>query len=102
MDFDLHIGIDYSGAQTPASRLSALQAYATTDGLPESVKLPASTTTRRRNWTRKEIADWLVDTARSGKRYIAGIDHAFSFPKRHFDRYGLTSWLEFLDDFCRH
>ena len=32
MDFDLHIGIDYSGAQTPESCLKALQVYADISG----------------------------------------------------------------------
>jgi len=32
MTFDLFIGIDYSGAQTPDSRLKALQVYAARPG----------------------------------------------------------------------
>ena len=31
MDFELHIGVDYSGRQTPRSRTAALQVYAATD-----------------------------------------------------------------------
>ena len=40
--FQLHIGIDYSGAQTPTSRLAGLQVYAATTGLPERVTTPAA------------------------------------------------------------
>ena len=34
---------------------------------------------------------------------LVGIDHAFSFPLRYFDKYGLErNWPSFLDDFQRH
>lgn len=65
MTFDLHIGIDYSGAQTPTSRLAGLQVYATT-GLPERITTPAAPQSKSWNWTRREIADWLVEQVRSG------------------------------------
>ncbi len=97
--FDLHIGIDYSGAKTPTSRLPGLQVYAANCGFPERIT-PAAP--RSRNWTRKEIAIWLIEQARSGRRFIAGIDHGFSFPIRHFERYKLTSWPDFLNDFCQY
>ena len=38
----------------------------------------------------------------SGVRMIAGIDHGFSFPVAYFQRNGLKTWDEFLDDFCEH
>jgi hypothetical protein len=31
-------------------------------------------------------------------RFLAGIDHGFSFPLSYFERYGLNSWPEFLED----
>lgn len=102
MNFSLHIGIDYSGAQTPTSRLAGLQVYAATTGLPERVTTPAAPALRRWNWTRQEIAEWLIEQARSGQRFIAGIDHGFSFPLSYFERYGITSWPEFLEDFRQH
>ena len=102
MIFDLHIGIDYSGAQTPTSRLPGLQVYAGEHGLPQRISTPAVPESKNWNWTRPEIAAWLVDQARSGRRFIAGIDHAFSFPIDYFHRYGLTSWQQFLEDFVRH
>ncbi|CAN5910395.1 hypothetical protein BH23PLA1_BH23PLA1_31040 [soil metagenome] len=103
MDFQTHIGIDYSGAEAPISRLAPLQVYAVTEGRePEPVRTPAAPEGQRWNWSRKEIADWLIGLARSGQRFIAGIDHAFSFPNSYFDRYKLKDWAQFLDDFRRH
>ncbi len=40
--------------------------------------------------------------AMDGIRFIAGIDHAFSFPLSYFERYDLTGWDEFLTDFVEH
>ena len=42
MTFDLHIGIDYSGRETPTSRTPTLQVYAATGGEePQQVHTPA-------------------------------------------------------------
>ena len=101
MIFDLHIGIDYSGAQTPTSRLAGLQVYAATTGMPERIASPAAQN-KNWNWTRQEIAEWLVQQVRSGQRFIAGIDHAFSFPINYFERYQITGWPQFLEDFVQH
>jgi hypothetical protein len=102
--FELYIGIDYSGAETPTSRLKALQVYAARPGgLPEKQLSPARTRNGQpANWTRAEIAGWLIALARQGVCFIAGIDHAFSFPSSYFERYGLTTWEQFLDDFVDH
>lgn len=102
MTLDLHIGIDYSGAETPTSRLANLQAYAARGDLAELIRTPAAPNERHWNWTRQEIAEWLIEQARSGQRFIAGIDHAFSFPHSYFQRYQLASWEQFLDDFVKH
>lgn len=101
--FDLFVGIDYSGASTPLSRTAALQVYAANPGeAPHRVRSPSSTGKRNRNWHRREIADWLSDQVRKKVHLIAGIDHGFSFPITYFRRYGLSSWQEFLVDFCQH
>jgi hypothetical protein len=103
LNFEAHIGIDYSGAGTPTSRTAHLQVYAVIGGRgPEPVKTPAATGGLHWNWSRKEIAHWLIGWARSGRRFIAGIDHAFSFPASYFERYKLKGWDQFLDDFCIH
>ena len=81
MDFDLYIGIDYSGRETPKSRTSALQVYASFESEePRKILSPASTAKKLKNWCRKEIAERLIDQARTGVSFIAGIDHGFSFP----------------------
>ncbi len=102
--FDRAIGIDYSGAKTPTDRLPGLRVYCADGNAPPHLK---RTRGRRRNetWTRKEIAEWLVDLLREdSKRTLVGIDHAFSFPIRYFCKYGLLgrSWDYFLDDFRRY
>ncbi len=103
MIFDLHIGIDYSGRETPTSRTPALQVFASFDGEePRQMSSPTSPKKFFKNWCRKEIAEWLVETARKNVTFIAGIDHGFSFPITYFQRYGLTSWAAFLDNFCQH
>ena len=102
-DFGLHIGIDYSGRETPTSRTPALQVYAAFD-TEEAHRIlsPASTEKTYKNWNRKEIAEWLIEQARKNITFIAGIDHGFSFPLSYFERYDLKSWPAFLDDFCQH
>ncbi|MCC6245169.1 MAG: hypothetical protein IT353_20155 [Gemmatimonadaceae bacterium] len=103
--FDLCIGIDYSGAETPTSRLPGLQVYASRPGVSGAERWSSPTLSNNRqrvNWTRREIAERLRDEARRGTRFLAGIDHAFSFPGAYFRRYGLKTWPAFLADFCRH
>ena len=103
MDFDLHIGIDYSGRATPKSRTAALQVYASRGAeRPRRVPPPGTSGQTRRNWCRAEIAEWLIDQAQQDIRFIAGLDHGFSFPLSYFELYRLSSWPEFLDDFCTH
>jgi len=103
--FELFIGIDYSGAETPTSRLPGLQVYAARPGalVPERWASPTRSNNRQRvNWTRREVAERLRDEVRSGCRLLAGIDHGFSFPISYFARYRLKSWPEFLADFVTH
>jgi hypothetical protein len=103
--FDLFVGIDYSGAETPRSRLAGLQVYAARSGGGEIEKWASPTRSNKRqraNWTRREIAERLRDEAKRGTRFLAGIDHAFSFPAAYFGRYGLETWPALLDDFATH
>lgn len=112
MGFELFVGIDYSGAETPTSRLMGLRVYAAKPGsLPEAVPTPAIALARARGerprsvpryWTRAEIAHWLIGLAKEKVHYIAGIDHGFSFPESYFKRYALRIWPQFLDDFARY
>lgn len=103
MIFDLHIGIDYSGRETPTSRTPALQVYAAFDNdEPRPIPSPSSLAKLYKNWCRKEVAEWLIEQARKNITFIAGIDHGFSFPISYFQRYGLKTWPDFLEDFCQH
>jgi len=103
--FDVFIGVDYSGAQGAASRLPGLQVFATRPGILGAERWSSPTPSnngQRINWSRREIAERLRDEARRGTRFLAGIDHAFSFPVSYFRRYRLETWAAFLADFCVH
>jgi hypothetical protein len=99
--FDRHIGIDYSGAETPTASLMGLRVYmAEGDAQPVEVPPPPSP---RKYWTRKGAAEWLVERLAEGVPTLVGIDHGFSFPLRYFAAHGLPlDWPRFLDDFQRH
>ena len=100
MMFQRHIGIDYSGAQTPQSRLKALQVYEVRDAQPPTkVSTP---TDGAKNWSRLEVAQFCAAAIETGERVIIGIDHAFSFPMTYMERFDLQTWDRFLDDFMRH
>lgn len=100
-DFARHVGIDYSGAETPTASLKGLRVYlAEGDGHPVEVLPPPSP---RKYWTRKGIAEWLVERLAEDVPTLVGIDHGFSFPFRYFEMHGLLpDWPRFLDDFQRH
>ena len=38
----------------------------------------------RKHWTRKLIAEWLLERLSETALTLAGIDHGFSFPLRYF------------------
>ena len=99
--FARSIGIDYSGARTPNSSLKGLRVY-----LAERVRLPIEVSPpagRRRYWTRRGVAEWLVERLAEDLPTVVGIDHGFSFPLRYFELHGLPLvWPAFLDDFHYH
>src|SRR6266403_1404589 len=95
------IGIDYSGAETPASSLKGLRVYLA-EGQASPVEVPPPPSSRK-YWTRKGIAEWLVERLAEDEPTLVGIDHGFSFPLRYFEAHGLLpDWPSFLDDFQRH
>jgi len=99
--FDRYIGIDYSGAETPTSSLSALRVHAADRTSPPEEALPPPSP--RKYWTRKGIAEWLRDEFNKPTPVLVGIDHAFSFPLAYFEKYHLPrDWPAFLDDFQHH
>lgn len=102
--FDRYIGIDYSGQETPITKLRELAVYfACGDQLPKEVRPkdhPGD------NWSRKGIAERLVEELRPDcKRTLVGIDHGFSFPWMYFQNDGKNvgpSWEDFLVDFVHY
>jgi hypothetical protein len=99
--FERYIGIDYSGAETATSSLKGLRVYlADRVKPPEEVQPPPSP---RKYWTRKGIAQWLVERLKEDPLTLVGIDHCFSFPLRYFEvHHLLPDWPAFLDDFQLH
>ena len=99
--FTRYIGIDYSGAETPTSSLKGLRVYsADCVESPKEVQPPPSP---RRYWTRRGLAEWLVERLQESVPTLVGIDHGFSFPLRYFEIHRLVpDWSAFLDDFHRH
>ncbi len=99
--FERYIGIDYSGAQTPTASLKGLRVYlAEGDASPIEVAPPPSP---RKYWTRRGIAEWLVERLAEPVPTLVGIDHGFSFPLRYFEvNHLLPDWDVFLDDFQQH
>ena len=99
--FSRYLGIDYSGAATPATRLPGLSVYSATPAQPPvEVRPPVGP---GRHWTRRGLAEWLAATLDEGPPTLVGIDHAFSFPLPYFDAHRLApDWPAFLADFHRH
>ena len=94
------IGIDYSGAQTPTASLKDLRVYLA-DGDASPVEAPPPSA--KKYWTRRGIAEWLVERLAEDVPTLVGIDHGFSFPLRYFEHHHLPpDWQEFLDDFQHH
>ncbi len=98
--FKSYIGIDYSGAKTPLNRLPGLSVFkAQLNDSPIRVESP---NTRYRNWCRKEVAYWCLEQIETEKPCIIGIDHAFSFPMEYMQKFQLTNWDQFLEDFQKY
>jgi hypothetical protein len=99
--FARYIEIDYSEARTPSASLKGLRVYQTEgDALPIGIPPPPSP---RKYWTRRGIAEWLVERLAEDVPTLVGIDHGFSFPLRYFEVHRLKpDWPAFLDDFQHH
>jgi hypothetical protein len=99
--FDRYIGIDYSGAEVPTASLKGLRVYVADHARPPFELMPSPSP--RKFWTRRGIAEWLVERLAEDAATLVGIAHGFSFPLRYFAAHGLEpDWPAFLDDFQRH
>ena len=73
--------------ETPTASLKGLRVYlAEGDAPPVEVLPPPSP---RKYWTRRGIAEWLVERLAEDAPTLVGIDHGFSFPLRYFEVHGL-------------
>jgi len=99
--FARYIGIDYSGAETPKASLKGLRVYMA-EGLNPPLEI-APPPSPRKYWSRRGIAEWLLERLGENTPTLVGIDHGFSFPLRYFETHHLPpDWHEFLEDFQRH
>jgi hypothetical protein len=92
--FNRYIGIDYSGAERPATPLRGLQVFvADRRREPSQENNPTHPTGR---WSRQQLALWLLDRLVEDVPTIVGIDHAFSYPLSILEGAALQSWDDFL------
>lgn len=97
-EFERYLGIDYSGAGTPESRLSGLRVFEASQSF--GAREVKSEEGSGRNWSRLELSEWLLRSLSSEVPMLVGIDHGFSFPSAYFERHGLSlNWDDFLRDF---
>jgi hypothetical protein len=81
--FGQYTGIDYSGAAAPISSLKGLWIFIATRELPPVEVVPPPSP--RKYWTRRGIAEWLVELLSKNRPTLVGIDHTFFFPLRYFE-----------------
>jgi hypothetical protein len=94
--FAQYVGIDYSGAQSPTASLKGLRIYAADRASPPVEVIPPPSA--RKYWTRRGIAEWLVERLAEDAPTLVGIDHGF-ISRRTACK---LDWPNFLDDFQRH
>jgi hypothetical protein len=96
--FERYVGVDYSGAATAEASLKEIRVYAATLSVDPSEIVPPPSP--RKYWSRRGVAEWLLEQLSGETPIIVGIDHAFSFPLAYVKRHGLPlDWPGFLDDF---
>ena len=95
--FKNFIGIDYSGAKNPISRLAQLQVYLSDGRDPPRKVEPLQK--GKKNWCRQEVASYIRQILISQNETIIGIDHGLSFPYAYFIRNNLKNWHQMLRSF---
>ena len=98
MSFLKHIGIDYSGAGSPKSPQTGIRVFESAGGIrPTEQKLASGN-----NWSRQDVASYLLSELSASIPVIIGIDHGFSYPDSSFTQNNLKNWDEFLNEFALH
>jgi hypothetical protein len=97
LKFNHYIGIDYSGAKKSDNRLSSLKVYSS-KGFDDPVieNPPSQGDNIFKNWSRKEVADYIINIVSQDKRIIIGVDHCFSFPMIYLKKNRIQSWDHFI------
>lgn len=88
------IGIDWSGASGAGYRGIAVASCGADGGAPHLVSPNLCKPGRAGHWSRQQVHDWLLSllepgSARSNRRWLVGIDCAFSLPWA-----GTTGWFD--------
>lgn len=86
--FDAYVGIDYSGAGSPAD---ALPGIAVAEARARAVRRVAGPFDDGR-WSRRAVAEWLLARLERGDRVVVGMDFAFSLPVAALGRRRVASW----------
>ncbi|HEX2641553.1 MAG TPA: hypothetical protein VHU81_01070 [Thermoanaerobaculia bacterium] len=99
-DFQQYIGVRYSGRKDPGDRIREIRVYVShEDHEPYREGNPSH---ENGLWSRRELAEWLLERITEGPPVVIGLDHAFSFPQTYMDRNNLKTWESFLKDFEGH
>ncbi|MEE4112989.1 MAG: hypothetical protein V2I40_09265 [Desulfobacteraceae bacterium] len=94
------MGIIVSASRVSDTLKTELGAMASRESAPVEMEPPSKP---RKYWTRRGLAEWLVERLSEDVPTIVGIDHGFSFPLRYFEVHHLEpDWPTFLDDFQKH
>ncbi len=96
-DFQHYIGVRYSGRKDPGAPIREIKVYAAFED--HEVFREVNPGHESGRWSRRDLAEWLLEKLSGGEPAIVGIDHAFSFPQSYMDRHNLRSWDQFLKDF---
>ncbi len=104
--FHVYIGIDYSGAEKPDSRIKGLAVAVAREDQPFQLLLPPVSDRRSTRpvaaakqalWSRRLVYEWLLhELYHSRQRIVVGLDHGLSYPLSQLQRLGLQDWDTFL------
>ncbi len=80
-DFNLFVGIDWSGAKGKPQK-GIQVAVATPDNAAPTIEKPPQVRGQSeiKNWSREGVIEWLKEKKTSGKRVLVGMDFAFAHP----------------------